>query len=77
MTNLRVKKILIDASIGDMLDAYCEDVETIPTDKAKAFFHDWTDQYHSKLIRQCIFAGVFWAHSHPETVTIEETDDQN
>ena len=73
----QIKKILIDATLGDILDAYCEDVETVPTDTAKAYFRDWTEDVPAKLIRQCIFAGVFWAHSHPETVTIEKTDDQD
>lgn len=77
MTTPRVKSVFVDATPGDVLDAYCEDVETVPTDIAKAFFLDWHDQYHSKLIRQCIFAGILWAHLHPETVTIEHIKDED
>jgi len=77
MTNQNVKKILIDSPLRDVLDAYCEDVETVPTDRAKAFFRDWDGKVPGKLLRQCIFAGVFWLHSHPETVTFEKTDDQD
>lgn len=77
MTNQKVKKISIDAALSDILDAYCEDVETVPTDKAKMFFQYWEAQLPYKLLRQCILAAVFWAYSHPETITIEETDDKD
>ena len=77
MADQRVKKILIDATREDIIDAYCEDVETVPTIMAKKFFHGWYEKVPRKLIRQCILAGVFWAHLHPETITIEEIDDQN
>jgi hypothetical protein len=77
MTNQQVKSIIVDATLADILDAYCEDVETIPTAKAKAFFLRSTVTGSGKLMRQCIFAGIFWAHSHPETINIEQLDDQD
>ena len=51
MTNQQVKSIIVDATLADILDAYCEDVETIPTAKAKAFFLRSTVTGSGKLMR--------------------------
>ena len=67
--NIRLKS---NPQLGTILDEYCEDIVGIPTRAGKQFFQEWNRKVPSKLIRQAIFAGVYWAKKHPEDVIIEE-----
>ena len=65
-------KVKSDVLIGTILNEYCEDIGVIPTQEGKKFFREWNTKVPAKLIRQCIFAGIFWAKKHPEDIVIEE-----
>ena len=65
-------KVKSDVLIGTILGEYCEDIGVIPTQEGKKFFREWNTKVPAKLIRQCIFAGIFWAKKHPEDIVIEE-----
>ena len=65
-------KVKSEVLIGTILNEYCEDIGVIPTQEGKKFFREWNTKVPAKLIRQCIFAGVFWAKKHPEDIVIEE-----
>lgn len=58
--------------MGQILDEYCEGIESIPTEKVKEFFSYWNGKIPGKLISQAIFAGIHWAITHPEDVIVEE-----
>ena len=55
-----------------ILDEFCEDMECIPTDVGKRYFRSWNYKVDPKLIRQCIYAGIFWALKHPELITVKK-----
>ena len=59
-----------------ILAEYCKDINAIPTQEGKRFFREWNTKVPAKLIRQCIFAGVFWATKHPEDIVIEGVPDE-
>lgn len=61
-------KLKSEPLIGDILKEYCENVTEIPIEKAKAYFEEWGGKVPGKLIRQCIFAGIYWALAHPEDI---------
>ena len=65
-------KVKSDVLIGTILNEYCEDIGVIPTQEGKKFFREWNTKVPAKLIRQCVFAGIFWAKKHPEDIVIEE-----
>lgn len=65
-------KVKSEVLIGTILNEYCEDIGVIPTQEGKKFFREWNTKVPAKLIRQCIFAGIFWAKKHPEDIVIEE-----
>lgn len=58
--------------LATILAEYCEDMEVIPTQKCKDFFGEWDEKVPAKLVRQCIFAGIFWVKKHPEDIMITE-----
>ena len=58
--------------LGTILDEYCEQVGLVPTVAGKAFFREWDGEVPAKLLRQCIFAGIFWAKQHPDDVVVVE-----
>lgn len=65
-------KLRSNPQIGAILGEYCEDIDAIPTQEGKKFFREWDTKVPAKLIRQCMFAGIFWAKKHPDDVIIEE-----
>ena len=65
-------KLKSNPQMGTILDEYCEDIDVIPTKEGKRFFNGWNGKVPAKLIRQAMFAGVYWAKKHPEDVIIEE-----
>ncbi len=71
MTTIDIK-LRSNPQIGAILDKYCEDIDVIPTEEGKRFFNNWNTKVPAKLIRQAMFAGVYWAKKHPEDVIIEE-----
>ena len=68
-------KLKNDPQLGTILGEYCEDINTVPTQECKRFFREWNTKVPAKLIRQCIFAGIFWTKKHPEDVIIKETSE--
>ena len=54
----------------DILDEYCEAVDAVPTEEAKRYFRSMNGKVDPKLVRQCIFAGIYWATQHPEDVVV-------
>ena len=73
MVNMKTENIKLESNpqLGTILGEYCEDVGIIPTQEGKRFFREWDTKVPAKLIRQCIFAGVYWAKKHPEDVIME------
>ena len=72
-----IKEIRLESNpqFGKILDEYCEGVETVPTEEAKAFFRRaLLAKVPAKLMRQCIFAGIYWAKQHPEDVVVVEAE---
>ena len=71
---MAIKEIQLQSSpqLGRILEEYCEKVEVVPTVKGKAFFREWDGKVPTALIRQCIFAGIYWAKTHPEDVVVTE-----
>ena len=65
-------KLKSSPQLGTILDEYCENISAIPTQEGKRFFREWNNKVPAKLMRQCIFAGIFWAKKHPEDVVVEE-----
>jgi len=68
---------IIDIQINDggeeimtILDEYCEEIVVIPTENAKSYFRDWNRIVPPKFVRQCIFAGIFFALKHPERIEV-------
>ena len=59
-----------EAKIGKILEEFCEEVDVIPTHEGKQFFKSWNGKVPVKLIRQCIFAGIFWANQHPDDIVV-------
>jgi len=63
-------KIRGEPNIGTILDEYTDGVATVPTEEAKQFFKEWEGKVPVKLIRQSIFAGIYWAYTHPRDVEV-------
>ncbi len=61
-----------DPKLGRILAEYCEDIGAIPTQEGKRFFREWNTKVPTKLIRQCIFAGIYWVKKYPEDITVVE-----
>ena len=59
-------------SIETILAEYCENVETTPTEECKRFFRERNEGFSVGLVRQCIFAGIYYAITHPEDVEVTE-----
>lgn len=67
-------KLKSEPTSEKILAEYCEAIMSIPTQKAKAFFREWNGKVPAALIRQTIFAGIFWAIAHPEDIEIMEAE---
>ena len=69
-----IKEITLksEPSLETILADYCENVEAIPTQQGKQFFREWNGRVPAKLIRQCIFVGIYYAIVHPEDVEVSE-----
>ena len=65
-------KLKSNPALVTIFDEYCEDIDSIPTRQGKRFFRGWDGKVPAKLIRQAMFAGVYWGKKHPEDVIIEE-----
>ena len=65
-------KLKSNPNLGSILDEYCDDMGAIPTKAGKQFFREWNTKVPAKLIRQCVFAGIFWAKKHPEDVVVRD-----
>ena len=63
-------KLKTGPTIETILAEYCEGIDGIPTQPCKTYFREYNTKVPAKLIRQCIFAGVFWAKKHPEDVVV-------
>ena len=72
MTTISDITLKSNPTIGAILGEYCEDIDIIPTKGGKRFFEQWNNKVPAKLIRQAMFAGIYWAKNHPEDVIIEE-----
>ena len=71
MTKLNGIVLKNEPRLIKILDEFCEDMKDIPTEEAKEYFGSWNTKVPAKLIRQCIYAGIFWALKHPEEITKE------
>lgn len=67
-------KLKSNPPLGKILDEYCEDMDVIPTEEGKRYFKSFDRKAPAKLIRQAMFAGVYWAKKHPEDVIVEEAE---
>jgi len=65
-------KLKSNPQLGTILGEYCEDIDAIPTQEGKRFFREWNTKVPAKLIRQCIFAGIFWVKKHPEDIDVTD-----
>jgi len=72
MTTKKIIDISVTATLDKILGIYCDEVDAVPTQETKAFFREWERHVPAKLIRQCIYAGIFWAYTRPETIYIDE-----
>ncbi len=77
MSNKITLNIRTNASISEILCVFCDEVDAVPTQETKAFFREWEGRVPYKLLNQCLFAGAYWAHAHPDRITFEETNDQD
>lgn len=70
----KIRDITLKSSplLSTILEEYCDDMEFVPTQNCKDFFGKWETGVPAKLVRQCIFAGIFWARKHPEDVVVTE-----
>jgi len=57
---------------GTILNEFCDNLTSIPTGEGKRFFADGNGRVPGKLIRQCIFACIYWAKAHPDDIVIME-----
>ena len=67
--NIRLKS---NPQLGTILGEYCEDMGAIPTQEGMRFFREWNIKVPAKLIRQSIFAGIYWAKKHPGDIIVTE-----
>jgi len=56
--------------IMTILDEYCEEIAVIPTEEGKNYFRSFEGKVPPKFVRQCIFAGIFFALKHPERIEV-------
>jgi len=73
-TESMIKEISLNSDIPlpQIWDEYVEDMEPIPTEKAKEYFRNMSGKVDPKLVRQCMFAGMYWALKHPDSILIKE-----
>lgn len=69
ITNISIKD---EDTLGEILFEYCEKVGIIPTEEGKGFFEEWNNKVPAKLIRQTIFAGIYFALRHPDRIILEK-----
>uniref|UniRef100_A0A6H1ZSS2 Uncharacterized protein n=1 Tax=viral metagenome TaxID=1070528 RepID=A0A6H1ZSS2_9ZZZZ len=75
MNERKIRDIIVDLPLSEIVDAYAEGVEGIPTEKVKSFFREWEGRVPVKLIKQSIYAGIFLFAKRPENVDIIEIND--
>ena len=64
-----------EPSLEQILADYCENVGTVPTEQGKAFFREWNGKVPGELIRQCIFAGIYYAVAHPDDLRVRNGEE--
>jgi len=74
---IKQEEKIIDIHINDdgeeieaILAEYCEDIVAIPTEEGKRYFRGFVGKVPPKFVRQCIFAGIFFALKHPERIEV-------
>lgn len=62
--------ILIDGepTLQVILDEYVDAIDVIPKDQGRAYFAAWSGRVDPKLIRQTIYAGIYYAMTHPDKI---------
>lgn len=69
-----IKDFILDGepTLVEIWDEYVEDLEPIPTEEAKSYFRSMSGRVDPKLVRQCIYAGAYFASKHPGSARIIE-----
>lgn len=58
--------------LAEILQAYIEELEGIPTDKARDLINTHGLAVSPTFTRAVIFAGIWWAITRPETIHVED-----